>query len=328
MSYNVFIDSFIHPFILYVVVGTLASYLMALVFMRFPLMRNSKSRALIYSAIFLIPFIAYVIYRPFFDRCTVAGHPLGSINDKLCQAGEALAQILTPLFLLVALLAVFKGALSIYATRKIVKRYGYAGPSEYPGLFRILEMLCQRAGMDLPKVIVTRDGFARSFTMGYRCPVIVLSQGVLEALDSDELETLLAHEMGHIARKDSIVTWVTVFLRDLMFFAPVVYWIFRDLSCEKEMASDDYAINLTGKPMAFAEALIKVWRLSPRTLFANLMLDNFMPHPNFITYSGILEMRVKRILNNEHLNSYNSWVGILAVGMISAVSIFIIYWIC
>lgn len=328
MTYDVFIDRFIHPFVLYVVVGTFASYLIALVLLRFPVMKNSKSRALIYSTIFLVPFIAYAVYRPFFDRCIIAGHPLGSINDKLCTAGEALARILTPLFLLVTLLAVIKGGLSIYATRKIVRRYGYAQPSEYPDLFRTLEKLCHKAGVDMPRLIVTGDKFARAFTMGYRKPVIILSTGVLEALDNDELETLLAHELGHITRNDSIIMWGAVFLRDLMFFAPVVYWIFRDLSCEKEMASDDYAIKLTNKPMAFAEALIKVWRLSPKNLFDNLILDNFMPHPNFVTYSGILEHRVRRIINNEHVNSYSSWFGILALCIISSLAVFILYWIC
>ncbi len=328
MSYDVFIDRFIHPFILYVVVGTLVSYLLALVFMRFPVMKNSKARALIYSAIFLIPFIGYAVYRPYIDRCIVAGHPLGSINDKLCTAGEALAKILTPLFLLVALLAFVKGGLSIYATRKIVRRYGYAQPSDYPELFEIIENLCQRADIAVPGLIVTKDRFARSFTMGYRNPVIVLSEGVLEVLDSEELETLLAHEIGHIIRSDSITTWIIVFLRDLMFFVPVVYWIFRDLSCEKEMASDDYAINLTKKPMAFAQALIKVWRLSPKKLFDNIILDNFMPHPNFVSSSGVIEHRVRRIVNNEYQNSNGSWVGMLIVSLISVVSIFFLYWIC
>ncbi|HWI55342.1 MAG TPA: M56 family metallopeptidase [Desulfobacteria bacterium] len=328
MTYDVFINKFIHPFILYVVVGTLASYLMAMVITRLPVMKNSKSRALLYSVIFLIPFIAYAVYRPFFDKCVIAGHPLGIINDKLCTAGEAVAKILTPLFLLVTLVAVFKGGLSIYATRKIVRRYGYAQPSEYPDLFRTLENLCHKAGISMPGLIVTRDKFARAFTMGCRNPSIVISNGIIGALDDGELETLLAHELGHIIRNDSITMWVMVFLRDLMFFAPVVYWIFRDLSCEKEMASDDYAIELTNKPLAFAEALIKVWRLSPKKFFDNLILDNFIPHPNFITYSGILEHRVRRILNNEHINSYSSWVGILAVCSISVLAVFIIYWIC
>lgn len=328
MSYNLFITQFIHPFILYVVFGTLLGYSMILLFSRVPYVKNSGSRPFLYSAVFIVPFVAYMIYRPYYDRCIVYAHPLGVINDWLCAAGTMVATILTPLFFLVAALAFLKAGLSIYATRKMVKRYGYASVADYPELFSMLEGLCRKAGIKMPGIIVTDDRIGRSFTMGYRSPVIVFSIGVIDALDRDEMETVLAHELGHIVRGDSLTTWVTVFLRDLMFFAPIVYWIFRDMSCAKEMATDDFAVNLTNKPMAFAQALIKVWRLSPRTLFDNILLDNFMPHPNFVSYSGILERRVNRILNNEHKKSGNSVVGLFIGSVIFLFSIWLIYWIC
>ena len=63
-----------------------------------------------------------------------------------------------------------------------------------------MENLCRKGNLDLPAVIVTRDSFARSFTMGYRKPVVVFSEGLIEALDDNELETVVAHELGHIER--------------------------------------------------------------------------------------------------------------------------------
>lgn len=328
MSYDLFISQFIHPFILYVVFGTLLGYTMIRLFKRIPYFKNSASRPLLYNVILIVPFVAYVIYRPYYDRCIIYGHPLGVVNDWLCAAGTTVATILTPLFFLVALLAFLKAALSIYATRKIIKRYGYAGEDDYPELFSMLDGLCRKIGVKMPGIIVTDDRIGRSFTMGYRSPVIVFSKGVIDELDRDEMETVLAHELGHIVRGDSLTTWVTVFLRDLMFFSPIVYWVFRDMSCEKEMVTDDFAVNLTNKPMAFAQALIKVWRLSPRTLFDSILLDNFMPHPNFVNYSGILELRVKRILNNEHRQSHNFVLGLLIGSVIFLFSIWLIYWIC
>lgn len=328
MSYDLFITKFIHPFILYAVFGTLLGYILVQLLKQFPYYKNPGSRPLLYNIILIIPFVAYGIYRPYTDRCILHGHPLGSVNDWLCHAGTMVANILTPLFFLVTLMALLKAGLSIYATRKIVKRYGYSSHADFPELFSMLEGLCKKEGIKMPEVVVTADRIGRSFTMGYRSPVIVFSQGVLDELDRDEMETVLAHELGHIVRGDSLTTWITVFLRDLMFFSPIVYWVFRDMSCEKEMASDDFAVNLTQKPMAFAQALIKVWRLSPRTLFGNLLLDNFMPHPNFVSYSGILERRVTRILNNEHKQARNSFVSLLAGFVILVFSIWVIYWIC
>jgi len=119
-----------------------------------------------------------------------------------------------------------------------------------------------------------------------------------------------------------------VFLRDLMFFTPLVFWAFRDLTAEKEKASDDFAIRLTGKPMAFAQALIKVWRMSPRTLFDNLALDNFMPHPNFVSQAGILEHRVKRILNDEYTIRDDSRLTYVAIFGTLLLSITILYVFC
>lgn len=329
MSYQVFVDRFIHPFIIYVLIGILISYLLALLVVRVPVLRDSRSKAAIYSLPFVIPFIAYFLYRPFsLKNCPTGGHPLGTLNDWLCYGGNALAVILTPLFIVVVVLAVAKAALSIFACRRITGKYGFALPADYPGLFSVLEMLCRKSGIKLPRVIVTKDRFARSFTTGRRSPVIIFSEGLLAALDEEELEAVVAHELGHIMRADSLLNWITVFLRDLMFFNPVVFWVFRDLAAEKEKASDDFAVTITGKPMAFAQALIKVWRLSPRTFFDSIMLDNFMPHPGFVSREGILEHRVKRILDGEHAALDNSLFAYMAVLAIVVLSIYVLYWVC
>lgn len=329
MFYSTFIDKYIHPFIIYVLLGTLISYLLALLISRLPVCRDSRSRALIYSVPLVVPFLAFIIYKPFvISGCFLSGAPLGALNNWLCFGGKVLATIFTPLFMLVAVAALVKAALSIFASRRIFWKYGFASPQDYPGLFSVLEELCGKGEVSIPRIIVTRDLFARSFTMGYRSPVIVFSEGLLNALDEQELETVVAHELGHIVRADSLLTWLTVFLRDLMFFTPLAFWIFRDLTAEKEKASDDYAIKLTGKPLAFAQALIKVWRLSPRTLFDNLLLDNFMPHPNFVNNTGVLEHRVKRILNDEHRVLNDSRLIYAVVFSVVALSIALLYLFC
>lgn len=329
MSYNIIIDRFIHPFIIYVVAGTLISYLLALLMTRIPGLRDAKSRARLYAIPFIIPILAYLVFKPFWDyNCIIYKRPWGQISEWLCSGATAIATVLTPLFFLVTALALLKAGLSIIASRRIIIKYGYASPEEYPKLFGLLAKLCTQSGLEVPKIIVTEDSFARSFTMGRRFPVIVLSEGVLNALDDEELETVLAHELGHIVRADSVLNWVMVFLRDFMFFTPLSYWIFRDLSTEKEQAADDFAVQLTGKPYAFAQALIKVWRLSPRTLYNNIVFDNFMPHPSFINSSGIIEKRVQRILNKEHKTPSNPLLSLAAVATSGVFSLFAVYWFC
>lgn len=329
MAYTIFVNRFIHPFIIYVIAGTLISYILALLLGKIPNFRDSRSRSMLLTIPFIIPIAAYLLYRPFqFYNCIILKRPMGIISSWLCSGAWGLSIILTPLFLFVAILALCKAGLSILGTRRIVKKYGFALPEDYPGVFKLLENLCSQINIQIPHLIVTKDAFARSFTMGRRNPVIVLSDGLIKALDAEELETVLAHELAHIVRSDALSNWVMVFLRDIMFFAPLSYWIFRDLSAEKEKASDDFAIQLTKKPYAFAQALIKVWRLSPRTLFSSIVFDNFMPHPNFVSSSGILEGRVKRILDKEHNTVKLSLFPYSAVIIVIVVSLTMVYWLC
>lgn len=329
MSYGLFIDKFVHPFILYVLFGTVFSYLMALLAVRVFGLNSSGVKARVYGIPFAVPFIAYLLYRPYhLDICSVHGHPLGNINEWLCFGSEALAKVFTPLFALVAVGAVLKAGFSLFASRRIFRKNGFSSSADFPVLFSILERLCCHGGITMPGIIVTRDHFARSFTMGWRAPIIVLSAGLLEALDEDELETVIAHELGHIARADSLVTWLTVFLRDLMFFTPFIYWVFRKFSAEREMAADDIVIKLTGKPLAFAGALIKVWRMSPRGFLDTVLLDNFSPHPSIVGQAGILEYRVKRIIDNRPIVSAGLLPEYVSVLVTMGLAVSFLYWVC
>lgn len=328
MSYITFIERFIHPFIIYVVVGSAAGFLFAWGAAKIRYFNHSRAKAMLYTLPFIVPFAAYLWFKPFFDyNCILFKKPLGPLSSLICDVGTGIASFLTPVFIFVVIFAVFKAILSLIATRRILKKYGFAEAEEYPALFNTLENLCQKAEMAQPKIVVTKDTFARSFTMGKRTPVIILSEGTLEGLDAEELETVIAHELGHIKRSDSMLNWITVFVRDLMFFTPFSFMSFNRLATQKEMASDDFAISLTGKPYAFAQALIKVWRMSPRTLFNRLAFDNYMPHPNFVGSSNILEERVKRILHEENVINDSPFL-IPAVAMIGIAALYTVYWFC
>lgn len=324
MVFRQIIEYYVHPFIIYVLLGTLISYLLCRVLVRLGAFRDARWRAMVYSIPFIVPFVAYFLRKPLaLNRCFAYGNQPGITTSWICAGGNVLAAIFTPLFIASVIFAVARAALSLVASRRFIKKYGFADRQEHVRLFSILNPLCRRAGIDIPEVVVTPNLFARAFTFGYRRPVIVLSSGLIGGLDDEELETVLAHELGHIVRGDSLFNWIMVFLRDIMFFTPLIFFIFRDYTSEKEKASDDYAIMLTNKPMAFAQALIKVWRMSRGNL-----IEEVVSFPGFVSHAGILDQRVERLVNGEFCLLNNRLFAPVSFSLLIAVSLMILYYAC
>lgn len=324
MLYNQILENYVHPFIIYVLLGTLVSYILCRILVRVGIFRSAKWRAMVYTVPFAVPFAAYFLRKPLFlNKCFTFGNQPDVATSWFCTGGNVLAAILTPLFMASVIYAVFRAVLSIAACRRFVRIYGYADRAANLRLFLILEFLCARAQIRVPKVVVTANRFARAFTMGFRDQVIVLSQGLISNLDDDELETVLAHELGHIVRNDSLSNWVIVFLRDIMFFTPIIFFIFRDYASEKEKATDDFAIQLTEKPMAFAHALIKVWKMSPGST-----IEDVVPFPAFVSHAGILDQRVERLVQGEFCVLGNRLFSPLAFSGLVMISIVVLYYLC
>lgn len=73
-----------------------------------------------------------------------------------------------------------------------------------PRLYRIVENLSITTGMPMPKVYVIEDPAPNAFATG-RDPqhaVVAASRGLLDIMDDNELEAVMAHEMGHVKNYD------------------------------------------------------------------------------------------------------------------------------
>ena len=75
---------------------------------------------------------------------------------------------------------------------------------EEPRLYRTVENLSIATGMPMPKVYVMDDMALNAFATG-RDPdhaIVCATRGLLDAMDDNELEAVLAHEMGHVKNYD------------------------------------------------------------------------------------------------------------------------------
>jgi heat shock protein HtpX len=77
-------------------------------------------------------------------------------------------------------------------------------PEDYPQLHNVVEELSIAAGLPKPRVFVIRDGSPNAFAAG-RSPehaCVAITSGLLEKLNRDELQGVLAHEMSHVLNRD------------------------------------------------------------------------------------------------------------------------------
>ena len=102
-------------------------------------------------------------------------------------------------------------------------------------------------------------------TLLHRRNVILLSDGLRAALDSSEVEAVVAHELGHLNELDG--RYLTFFrtLARLVRWDPILAYLADRLTEREEFRADLNAVALTGHPRALARALFKAGALARGT---------------------------------------------------------------
>ena len=155
-----------------------------------------------------------------------------------------------------------------------------------PHLVAFMDKVCRARKIPFPRVGIIDDGNPNAFTYGHY-PAnarLVLTGGLMEILDEDELEAVVAHEIGHIAHWDFIVMTLATLVPVLLYWmyralggggserkrAPVqvvvaVYlmyvvseYLILLLSRAREHYADRFSGAATRKPNALAGALVKI----------------------------------------------------------------------
>ena len=117
---------------------------------------------------------------------------------------------IVPIAVGIALISVWG---SYYASDSIVLRMTGAreiAQSDNPNLFNLIQEVTIASGLPMPKVAIVQDSAPNAFATG-RNPehaVIAFTTGILDVMDRDQLQGVIAHEMSHVGNRDTLVAAV------------------------------------------------------------------------------------------------------------------------
>lgn len=115
--------------------------------------------------------------------------------------------------------------------------------------------------VDLPIPVMTSPLRLEPGVFGIRRPVLLLPAGLLDHLTSAQLESILAHELCHVRRRDNLAAAVHMLVEALFWFHPLVWWIETRLVAERERACDEEVLRAARDPEDYAEGILKICSL-------------------------------------------------------------------
>lgn len=143
------------------------------------------------------------------------------------------------------------------------------------GIAALLTRLAPAAGVARRVRLTCSHRLAVPIARGHARPEICLPPRALSHLSSEQQESLLAHELAHLARRDP--SWLAACraLVALLFFQPLNWIAARRLRELSELAADEWAVARTGRPLTLAGCLAEValWSLGGAPVPAPGMAD-------------------------------------------------------
>jgi len=169
------------------------------------------------------------------------------------------------------------------------------------------------------RLVLTESNFCGSVTVGPLGSYVVISRALFSLLDDEELETLLAHELGHIRKKDTLLDVVVGVCQRLMAISPFAQSASRRFFQAREEAIDDLAIRASGHPLALASCLVKACRLSLGQL-------RYMPISGLLMSESAIDSRIRRLLEKTTNDAKPSrWYIGAFCGVIAVIATFLLF---
>ena len=201
-------------------------------------------------------------------------------------------------------LAVVMNAFAYFFSDKIALMSSGAKPvtrEQLPRLYAVMERLAAKANLPVPKLYVVPEAAPNAFATGRnpRHASVAVTQGLMELMNDDELEGVIAHELSHVRNYDILISsiaatvagaifhlstmgrWAMIFGgyggdrddRDgggmsailMLILAPIAAMLLQlGLSRQREYSADETGARMVGNPYGLISALEKLGAYNKR----------------------------------------------------------------
>ena len=138
------------------------------------------------------------------------------------------------ILVIAVIIAVVMNIASYWFSDTVVIAQARATPAtreQYPVLYRVVENLCITAGLPAPKLYIINDPQPNAFATGRNAThaAVAVTSGLLNMMNENELQGVVAHELSHIGNRDMLVSTVAVVLVGFItiadnFFLRSMFW--------------------------------------------------------------------------------------------------------
>jgi heat shock protein HtpX len=211
------------------------------------------------------------------------------VIGAMLDGGSGSRWLTTMLFVALAM-----NGFSYWFSDKLAIKMARAEPMDegrFPAVYEMVRRLSAQAGQPMPRLYLSPSPQLNAFATGRnpRNAAVCINQGLYDALDRDELEGVIGHELQHVFNRDILVgsvaaaigtaiTYLALVLRWLPIFgssdsrgpnpiaaivasilAPIAAMIIQAaITRSRESHADHTGAELTGNPLALARALAKL----------------------------------------------------------------------
>ncbi len=120
----------------------------------------------------------------------------------------------------------------------------------------------------MPRILVCRSENLVAGVFGVFKPAIVIPASLERALSQTEREAFLRHEFQHVYKRDTLWLFVQKFIRNLFWMHPLVWWLDRQISAEREILRDEEVIRKTENVISYLNCLMKVSKIKLPSSYA------------------------------------------------------------